>query len=371
LSLVDLDAISPTLWWIVLGLVGLAVIGCFAAWVHLRYWERKLGVPMAYALEERIATEDGSAIEIRRLGAPRRTDAPPVLLVHGLGANHRNHDVHPDFSLARFLFEQGRDVWLLTLRSGRSDRTWRETRRLRFAQMAEHDVPLGVSTVLARTHATSLDYIGFSMGGMLLYAALARSLPESQIRRAVVIGSPALVRVPLTALFWWLRFVPHALFPTLRLRLMARLGAFAAEWIRTPAHRLVYNPLNTAAGVARVGLVNVIEDVPGPLQAELARWAIEGGDIRVAGERVVDGLANVGVPALFFAGAADRIAPLAAVERAFDAWGALRPETHKELVILGTTHGAKFDYGHGDLALGANVREEIFERIERFLDEAL
>ena len=53
-------------------------------------------------------------------GAPSgsREILPPVLLVHGVGANHRNNDLHPDFSLARHLAALGRDVWLLTLRSG-------------------------------------------------------------------------------------------------------------------------------------------------------------------------------------------------------------------------------------------------------------
>jgi len=43
----------------------------------------------------------------------------------------------------------------------------------------------------------------------------------------------------------------------------------------------------------------------------------------------------VGVPALFFAGAKDRIAPPSAVRAAFDAWGAERSEVDKEWRLLG------------------------------------
>jgi hypothetical protein len=46
-------------------------------------------------------------------------------MVHGLSANHRNNDLIPDHSIARHLRAHGRDVWLLTLRSGHPMKTWR------------------------------------------------------------------------------------------------------------------------------------------------------------------------------------------------------------------------------------------------------
>ena len=75
-----------------------------------------------------IATADGSAIELRRVPVPEGVEraGPPALLVHGLALNHRNHDMLEDLSLARYMAKRGRDVWLLTLRSGRADLGWRE-----------------------------------------------------------------------------------------------------------------------------------------------------------------------------------------------------------------------------------------------------
>ncbi|HMJ11050.1 MAG TPA: alpha/beta fold hydrolase, partial [Polyangiaceae bacterium] len=353
------------------------VVASILWWAHLWYWDKKLTISATYALEERLPTPDGCAIELRRVellraGVPLEpdTDLPPVLLVHGIGANHRNHDLHPDYSLARYLSARGRDVWLVTLRSGLRQRTRAETRLVRFANMVREDVPLAVRTVLERTGFKRLDYVGFSMGGMLLYAAIGRSLPEAQVRRAVLMGSPAVIRPPFRLPFAG-RFsrLPLGFLPHVRLRLLARTSAFASEWLRTPLHDAIFNPLNVAKGVARMSLANVIEDIPGPLNYDFALWALsEKGALTLDGQSVVERLADVGVPALFFAGASDRIAPAASVRVAYDMWAANHPDVKKCFVLLGRSAGAHDDYGHGDMAMGSHVREDLFEPLAGFLE---
>lgn len=356
---------SPWLY-VILALATLALAGA-ALWGHLRFWVARLSLPLPYAVEEVLHTEDGARIELRRVPRgefpARPRPLPPVLLVHGLAANHRNQDLHPDCSLARHLAAAGRDVWLLTLRSGRA-RGWSERQKARFAAMVRHDLPLAVETVLARTGQRRLDYVGFSMGGMLLYAALGRSVPPARVRRAVFVGSPG--RVAPSRL---LRLVPRALVPGLPFRFLARVVAFAAEWLSTPLHHAVANPRNFAPGMMRLILVNVVEDVPAALNRDFLAWAKGDGEIRVDGERALDGLASVGIPALFIAGSADRVAPVGAVRRAFEAWGHDRPGTPKRLIELGQGGGARADYGHGDLAVGAYAADELFAPIARFLEE--
>jgi pimeloyl-ACP methyl ester carboxylesterase len=284
-----------------------------------------------------------------------------------MGANHRNQDLHPDHSLARHLAALARDVWLLTLRTGRGARSWADRGRMRFDAMVEHDVPTAVRGVLERAGAARLDYVGFSMGGMLLYAALGRTVPEASLRRAVIVGSPGDVRLawPLRAL---LRVVPRALIPTFHLRLGARAFAFASEWVATPLHEISANPKNIAPGITRAAMVNLVEDVPGPLNQDFAAFALAGGELRARGEPVLAGLADVAVPALFVAGTADKLAPIPSVRRAFDAWAAHRPSTPKGFVVAGRAHGHREDYGHGDMAIGANVVAEVFAPIARFLE---
>jgi polyhydroxyalkanoate synthase len=353
--------------YVALALLAVALL----VWAHAWYWSRRLAIRLDYALEERLFTADGARIELRRLPAP---DSPaelaPVLLVHGVGANHRNHDLSEDLSLARHLRARGRDVWLLTLRSGIAHGWIRSDRHVRFRAMVEQDLPCAVGEVLARTGAAALDYVGFSMGGMLFYAAIGRTLPPRRVRRVAIIGSPAIVRPPLRMRVpAFAARIPELFFPTLRLRLAARVGAFAVEWWRSPAHRWVVNPHNVAPGVARASLVNVVEDIPGALNRDFVIWAATAdGALTFDGEPVVHGLTEMAMPAIFFAGSADRLAPPHAVRTAFEAWGKKHEVVDKRFVELGREHGASADYGHGDLAFGARARDELYEPLADFLD---
>lgn len=377
--------------WHELYVIAIALVVAFVLLVvalvsHLAYWDRKLGVKMHYALELRLPTPDGAAIELRRLPPRERIVSaadhepapgsaleqspgpePPILLVHGLGANHRNHDLLPDHSLARYLSALGRDVWLVTLRSGVERLPRRALRHVRFGAMVEHDLPLAVDEVLRRTEHARLDYVGFSMGGMLLYAALGHTLPESKLRRAVIIGSPAVIKTP----FQLPRFIarlPEAIVPTARLRLFGRIWAFAVEWIRTPFHHLVANPDNIAPGLGRHALVNLAADIAGGLHLDFVAWAVSAdGVLRLNGQSVLSRLEGVQIPALFIAGSADRLAPPSAVRAAYEAWGSTSDGLDKRFVLLGREHGAKSDYGHGDLAIGRHVHEEVFAPVAAFL----
>ncbi|MBZ0121968.1 MAG: alpha/beta fold hydrolase [Sandaracinaceae bacterium] len=351
--------------------IGAAVTMALALVLHYVYWVKRYTVSLPYELEERVPTRDGSAIELRRIpaveDAPRA--GPPVLLVHGLALNHRNNDLLEDLSLARYLAKHGRDVWLLTLRSGRADLRWRERSLVSYERMAEHDLPAAIDHVLARTGASSLDYVGFSMGGMLIYAALGRFVGPGQIRKVVILGSPARLRPPLKSLML-ARYLPPKLTPGVPLRLLSRMGSFAAELVITPWHRIVYNPDNVERGVAAMSLVNGFVDIPGTLNSEFAHWVAISGEVLYRAEPVVVGLRKVGVPVLFIAGKEDRLATPDAVRHAYEAWGADHEGVDKRLVVLGIEEGAAGDYGHGDLAIGRFAAEDVFDPVTRFLAES-
>lgn len=359
-----------------LAALGAGLLLVLALWVHLRLTVRWLTRAPTYALEEELATPDGAKLELRRVGVSdgaandgAGADAVPVLLVHGISANHRNLDLERESSLARYLAERGRDVWLLTLRSGRRFR-WREAWAPQgFGPMARHDVPLAVARVLERTGARAVDYVGFSMGGMVLYAALGRHLPERRLRRAVLIASPGRVPPP-RGVPRWLRLLPPVLVPRILTGLLGTVLAFGAEWFVTPVHRAVLNPANVAPGVIRLALVDCIEDVPGRLLADFMGWATTTGELRVEGENVIDRLRQVQVPALFLVGEADRVAPVEAVRVAYDAWGAEAAGETRQWAVIGADSGAAQPYGHGDLAVGHRLRRDLFPRIDRFLAEA-
>ena len=346
------------------------VASLFGWWLHMRFWARRLTVPMSYEQVLEIDAADGGRFVLRHLAQSADAAATvPVLLVHGVGVNHRSHDALPDVSLARALAAAGRDVWLLTLRSGLSGLGRAQRKRVRFLAMADHDVPEAVAYVLEASGAKQVDYVGYSMGGMLLYAALDRQLNPEHVRRVVVVGSPARVRSPLPGLALLAR-IPRALVPTLPLRLAGRSVAFMADWLHTPLHRVLLNPANMGEGASARALVNAIENVPGPLAADFAEWlASEDGEVAVEGRSVLRALETLTIPALFLAGASDRIAPPEAVARAHDAWGRA-VGTRKEFVLLGSDSGAEQDYGHGDLVLGFAAARDVFPRVVDFLGES-
>ena len=347
----------------------LAVVIVFAlltAW-HYRFWVRRLGQPVEYAERHDLRMPDGLPISLHRLAPPDDPRTPPVLLVHGIASDHRNVDEREDRSLARHLHARGRDVWLLTLRSGQPGLSLRERARVDFRSMVDHDLPRAIAFVLAQTQRPALDYVGFSMGGILLYAALGRSLASASLRRVATIGSPARVAPPIRALRV-LGFLPRVVFRVVWLRMFARMGAFAVDALATPLHRQVYNPHNVEPGAAGGALVNLIQDVPAPLSADFAKWALGDGVIRVDGEDILAGLGEVEVPALFIAGAVDNIARPEAVRAAFEAWGRERDAVDKRFVVLGREQGCAQDYGHGDLAIGERVEAELFTPLADFLD---
>jgi len=348
--------------------IALAVTAAATVAVAMR-WQvqraiRDYRVALPYASRSQVITEDGATIELRRL--PGSGEGVPVLLVHGLAANHRNVDFHPDNSLARHLAAEGRDVWLITLRSGLRGRSLAQTRAVTFEAMVRNDLPRGIATVLERTGAEHLDYVGFSMGGMLLYAALGRAVPTEHIRKVVIIGSPGVIESPFFGSL--LRYLRVPWLPTLYLDAGATLAAVAAEWAQTPFHHLFYNPAMAKPGWTKSALVDIIVDVPGRLSADFAGWATGDGQIRLSdGSEALKGLESVRTPARFFAGAGDILAPPSSVEVAFRAWAANHADVDKHMSVLGVEQGAAGDYRHGDLAMGDGLQADLYEPISAFL----
>ena len=158
------------------------------------YWYRRFDWCTEHDEQHTARTRDEWNIALYRY-RPKGTPQPfPVICSHGMAGTHLIYDLHPDYSLARYLANRGFDTWLVDLR-GRGD-SWPDagaSRKLQwcFDDFVEHDMPAATALVCETTGADQAFWLGMEMSGQVLYAAsILGKVP--QIRGAVTFGSPVL-----------------------------------------------------------------------------------------------------------------------------------------------------------------------------------
>ncbi|HYX93323.1 MAG TPA: alpha/beta fold hydrolase, partial [Myxococcaceae bacterium] len=132
-----------------------------------------------------------------RAPAVRRYDEP-VVLCHGLAANHRNLDFEPPYSLAKYLADAGFECFSVEWRgTGASCRPPRGVHRTDYS-IDDHidlDAPAFLETALHRTGARRAFWVGHSLGGLIGYA-VAQGRHSDKLAGLVTAGSPAFFRYP-------------------------------------------------------------------------------------------------------------------------------------------------------------------------------
>ncbi|MCS7080112.1 MAG: alpha/beta fold hydrolase [Chloracidobacterium sp.] len=128
---------------------------------------------------------DAPTLKLRRylpLRRPRRR--LPILLVPPLMVTADVFELHPKRSLARYLVEQGYEVFLLDYGKPQA-----RDRRLSLGRYIAHRVHQGVRLVKEATGCEELSLVGYCLGGIFAncYAALH---PQAGIRNLVTIGTP-------------------------------------------------------------------------------------------------------------------------------------------------------------------------------------
>lgn len=321
-------------------------------------------------------TDDGWRLALHRFVPDGPARRHPLLLVHGLAANRLTFDLNEHYSLARAARQRGFDVYILELRGAgvtqapegadRSQYEWS------FYDYAERDLPTAIATVLERSRAPALHGLGHSMGGMLFYSAGVRA--RAELRSITAIGAPIMSQLQLGARERSLLQVAASLTPAAtltptaqrRVPLRRLLGA-ALRYMPMSARLADGILLNSAncepAVVARMAREG-IEDLPLRLLRDIiqhmGRPPIPGGPFAFEAQ-----LAGIEVPVLVIAGAADRLAPPAAVAAAAAQLRGAAVRYH----AMGLAQGLSAEYGHVDLLLGRRAPEEIYPRILDFLQE--
>lgn len=309
-----------------------------------------------------VNTPDDWTLAISHYRLPRHavTRRHPVLLCHGLGANRLTWDIAPDYSLPRWLLQQGFDVYSLELRGhGLSEKPGHPRRRWGWGvrEYCELDLPTALDFVLARSGAPALHMVGHSMGGILLYARAA--LGDARLRSGITIASsldyrdtPTVFRLiaPLAPLSHLVAQVP--------LHLPALLSSWASRFSARLIDASIACPRNVEPDIFRRYAANLLHPVSPRVLRDLAGLVNGRGLASTDGERYDALLQSRGYdfPILALAGTADTVCPPAA---------AARFGTQQR--VFGKSEGQQEDYGHCDLVMGRNARDEVWPRIGEWL----
>lgn len=323
----------------------------------------------ADAIAHRARTDDGWELELVQYTPKGPAKGRPVLLCHGISANGRNLDLDADHSLARWLQAQGREAWTMSLRgTGRSDPPDVGKGRqpgFNLDTFWQQDLPAAIRHVRRTSGADTIDYVGHSMGGMILYAYLSQG--GEGVNAAVTLGSP-------TRLDWGSARYPamEALSNALldeRWMLPAVLGAalampFHGDVPDNLIELTLYNPENIDRTTWKRMMATAVGDVSGGVLRQLGRMLLAGGFSSADG--TIDfrrEMAKIRVPILVVAGKLDRVGTVPAVKDGYRALGG-----PKEWILLGEEYGEQADYGHMELVIGERARTEVFPRLLSFLD---
>src|SRR5215831_20867384 len=175
----------------------LSALGIFAAGgALLVLWSR--GVRFYYRLRRpppkllRQRCSDGWELGVHYRAAAGRRFSEPVLLCHGLAANHFNFDFEPPFSLAHALAARGFDCFSIDCRGTAASRCSPKRCCSATYTVDDHirlDAPTLLDIALAKTGAKQAFWVGHSLGG-LIGLAVAQGERASLLRGLVAIGAP-------------------------------------------------------------------------------------------------------------------------------------------------------------------------------------
>ena len=312
-------------------------------------------------------TPDGWDLALHHYrGTPPAPALPPVILCPGYACNHVFLDFNERYSLARFLARRGFDTWALDLR-GHGDSEPAGARRpdWSFDDLVQLDLPTAVRAVRTLSGRRPV-WIGHSMGGILMYAALGTDtgLQES-IAGLVTLASPVAFPPVASPL---LRGLGQLLVTLPVPQHLPQRGALVALWSAlswAPGTLDVgMNPVNVDVDAFGQALRRCISNVPRSVLRQLADWSLSG-ELRSADRRIDyrANLSHISTPALIIAGTVDRLAAPAIVRVAYDRISS----TEKQYREFGIVDGDSADYGHVDLIFGRHAPDEVFPVIAAWI----
>lgn len=330
-----------------------------------------------------VTTRDDWILGIRHY-RPHHPDPSklPVILSHGLGLNATFWTITDD-NLPKQLTDAGYEVFVYDCRSSgrstpkkfekinaflrntpfpeRGERTWTTD------EQAFYDVPAVLEYVRKKTGHEQVNWVGHSLGGMLMFPFLEEHPERDRIANFVGMGSTAIV------------------FPTRDTREMANANAGLRALLQVFSTSRIARPMRfgrppglayidrfyyTRDNVDRLTVDRfygyTLEDPGAAALKQLQPYLTEGRFLSADG--TTDYSANLDkivTPTLFIAGGGDVMADIPSKQWTFDHMNS--PD--KTILKFSKQDGHQLDYGHCDLVWARSAPTEIFPEIIRWLDQ--
>ena len=333
--------------------------------------------------EEYTITEDGWRLGIRHF-KPKVEDPTklPVVLCHGLGLNGTFWTI-ADNNLPQQLADQGYHVFIPDMRgSGASyrlgmvgtinQRVLRQTALLEIGDGSwtvddevNYDVPAILNHVERNTGQERVNWVGHSLGGMLMFAYLERSPEAWRIANFVGMGSTVVqAEWPQTKMLKANRAI-RGLLRIISTGRMARPMMFGRPPGLESIDRLYYTAANVDRSTVNRFYGYTLENPGRGALKQLDPYLEYGTFVSAdASFDYFDNLHKVNTPLLMIAGDGDIMSDIRSTELSFQGVSS----QDKTLKRYGRLEGQIDDYGHCDLVWSRHAWREIFPDVIQWLN---
>ena len=348
-------------------LVALAAGYAAVTWGLLTLFGRTLPVDELHHVD----VGGGWQAALHRLRPGRTTgDAPrrPVILAHGIAMCSRYWHMTPETSFARYLSDRGHDVWIAEYRGVGESRHQGNQPPWDFCldQYIYEDAPAIIEYVRRLTGARRVNWVGHSMGGMIVYG-YAQVHGTDHLGRVVTVGSPSRLgkganhlRIPAWIVPFALRGVRFPLYNFTRMTLPFSIY-LKGQFLNT-----FYNTRETSTQDIAALFSNGVTDLSCKLLRQFYGWQQSGQMLLEDGtSRIEEAPATLDRPLFVVAGAADRLVPPKAALPAYERC----PSPHKAHRVFGGEGDPAPRLGHNDLIASANGARWVQPVIARWLEQ--
>ncbi len=287
----------------------------------------------------------------------------PIVLCHGIAANHRFFDMTESNSLALFLSRLGFDVYSVDLRGCGLSRATGEVNDFNFDDLVS-DVPHIIEAVLQNqlriADAPAVIWLGHSLGAMIMYKHLEQNPDDRRIAAfCSLAGLTQLSSLAHPVITDFLRVSKYA--DKVDLVRAGQLFAPFAGLFRSRYDDFLYNKDAMNRPILRRLMTQGVSNVAPALSAQLLAAMVQSRSV------LKFNLEKIKKPILMMTGAKDNLCTPLDLQYTFETIGT-KP-AKKAMFILGKLHGFSEDYCHGSIVLGKNADDEVFSLIARWLKD--